>query len=494
MENPRRTEHSRRCFQFSSLQALGRIAAAFVLVALFTGTVHAAQLSLTWQDNSDNEDGFEIERAVGSESFELIATVGADLEAFTDEDVTPGLPYDYRVRAFNAFGYSGYTNVSRGLIENTAPSVSEIEGVSVLKGEQLDPIEFSFGDDESGSSELVVEAISSNLDLVPLENLSLHLNGGAGLLTVSPNGFSVGSSEVTLLVSDGVAVSQKSFTFEVRNNFAPTVSSIGNVSVFEGQSVGPVSFSISDSETSSSDLIVTASSSDEDMINSGSIEVTGTGDQRQLRFVSNSGVSGSTSIIVTVSDGVYSTNGVLPVAIKSNRAPEINGLGTLYAIGGGTQLTALAFSVGDFETTASDLIVEVSSTNSMLLGGQGLVLKGSGASRTLDITPAPGAAGSLEVTVSVSDGARSTKHNFTLRILPSEALVSIIDFSVVDGLAVLEVENREGASFSLWKLHGRGGSWEEIENANIELMAGSTLLIDPVPVAGAVCYQVIASR
>ena len=89
--------------------------AALVLLLLFISVTghreaHAAQLRLMWMDTSNDEDGFKIERrAEGAEQFELIATQKANVTSYTDSDVTAGITYCYRVRAFNATGVSAYS-------------------------------------------------------------------------------------------------------------------------------------------------------------------------------------------------------------------------------------------------------------------------------------------------------------------------------------------------------------------------------------------------
>jgi hypothetical protein len=72
---------------------------------------------LIWQDNSDNEDGFKIERktpSIPGDTFGEINQVAANVTTYTDS-VTDGQQRCYRVRAFNATGNSAYTNEACGL-------------------------------------------------------------------------------------------------------------------------------------------------------------------------------------------------------------------------------------------------------------------------------------------------------------------------------------------------------------------------------------------
>jgi hypothetical protein len=80
------------------------------LTATAAGT---KKIALSWVDNSDNEEGFTIERCSGSYcAFRLVATVDANTTSYVDGGRQPGKLYIYRVRAFNAGGYSAYSNTA----------------------------------------------------------------------------------------------------------------------------------------------------------------------------------------------------------------------------------------------------------------------------------------------------------------------------------------------------------------------------------------------
>jgi hypothetical protein len=73
----------------------------------------ATQINLTWIDNSFNEIGFKIERSLnGVSGWGQIATVGPNVTAYSNTNLTCGTTYFYRVRAYNAGGNSGYSNTA----------------------------------------------------------------------------------------------------------------------------------------------------------------------------------------------------------------------------------------------------------------------------------------------------------------------------------------------------------------------------------------------
>ncbi len=72
-------------------------------------------ITLTWTDNSDNEDGFKVERSPdGSSDWTEVGTVGEDVTLYMDADLTCETPYYYRAYAHNADGNSDYSNVISG--------------------------------------------------------------------------------------------------------------------------------------------------------------------------------------------------------------------------------------------------------------------------------------------------------------------------------------------------------------------------------------------
>lgn len=68
------------------------------------------QIKISWTDNSTNEEGFVVERKVGSGSFAPYKYTIAGVRTLNDSSLTASTTYAYRVRAVNAAGRSAYTN------------------------------------------------------------------------------------------------------------------------------------------------------------------------------------------------------------------------------------------------------------------------------------------------------------------------------------------------------------------------------------------------
>ncbi len=77
--------------------------------SLVAATVSAKKISLNWQDNSNNETGFQLFRSLSATGpFVTIATVKPNRTSYTDSLLTPSTTYYYKVQAINQYGSSKF--------------------------------------------------------------------------------------------------------------------------------------------------------------------------------------------------------------------------------------------------------------------------------------------------------------------------------------------------------------------------------------------------
>ncbi len=133
-----------------------------------------------------------------------------------------------------------------------------------------------------------------------------------------------------------------------------------------------------------------------------------------LRWImtSNTGADGSNP----VSGG---QNWIDNISIKGtgagNTAPTISDIMDT-STNEDTPTAAIGFTVGDAQTAAASLTVTATSSNTTLLPNANIALGGSGAARTITLSPAADQSGTTTVTVTVSDGALSASDTFVLTV------------------------------------------------------------------------------
>ncbi|HAT09958.1 MAG TPA: hypothetical protein DCS97_05055 [Planctomycetes bacterium] len=136
-------------------------------------------------------------------------------------------------------------------------------------------------------------------------------------------------------------------------------------------------------------------------------------DSFTFRVIDNLGVA---SDAATVSLTVTAVNDPPTVSVLADQTS---------AMGGSTG--ALAFTVGDVEMAATSLTVAGGSSNQTLVPTGNIVFGGSGASRTVTVTPAAGQSGTSTITVTVGDGAASVVETFLLTVTaPNQTTVPVI--------------------------------------------------------------------
>ncbi len=79
-------------------------------------------VALTWGDDSNKEEGFEIERSSDGTTFAKIASTGRNENSYTDK--TASKTAYYRVRAINSKGNSAYSNVAQVTVAGSSARIS----------------------------------------------------------------------------------------------------------------------------------------------------------------------------------------------------------------------------------------------------------------------------------------------------------------------------------------------------------------------------------
>ncbi len=149
---------------------------------LAASTVSSGQISLSWNDNSNNESGFKIERKQGSGSYSQVGTASGS--SFTDSGLSASTSYTYKVRAYNSAGNSAYTGEASATTNAPEPCSSNN---LVTNGE--------FDNALSGWS-----AYSGQNGSVATTSVVTNggLSGTNSAFTDISNGGSVGSSDIQL--------------------------------------------------------------------------------------------------------------------------------------------------------------------------------------------------------------------------------------------------------------------------------------------------------
>jgi hypothetical protein len=255
-------------------------------------------------------------------------------------------------------------------------------------------------------------------------------------------------------------------------NTAPSISAIGNQAIPANGSTGPLDFTVTDAESDASTLTVGTSSSNPTLVpnSAPNIVLAGTGANRTVTIVPAAGVEGSSLITLTVSDGVNEASTAFTVTVG---APTITAIPNQITISN-VPTAAIPFTIGDAESPAGNLTLYVASSNPTLLPEANILLGGSGANRTVTLTPAADQIGVATVTLSVADGFNTNSSVFRLSVSPVLGLLLSDDFDYNEFLVPNALYQ---ATDSPW-LHANGLIFYELQVTNGVCYLNSTLTED----------------
>jgi hypothetical protein len=310
---------------------------------------------------------------------------------------------------------------------NQAPTLNALANVTVNENASLQTVNLAgiTSGAVNESQTLTVTASSSNTGLIPTPSVTYSSPDATGSIAFTPVASANGSAIITVTVSDGGAsnnVISRTFTVTVNPvNDAPTLNSLANLTINENAGAQTVNLAGigSGAANESQTLTVTATSSNTGLIPTPAVTYTSPGATGSIRFTPVASANGTATITVTVNDGGASNNVVsrtFTVTVNHvNVAPTITAIpGRVIAMDASTP--AIAFTVGDTETAAASLTLSATSDNASLVLPEDIVFGGSGASRTVTVSPQAGQTGTANITITVSDGTDTASSVLQLNV------------------------------------------------------------------------------
>jgi hypothetical protein len=233
----------------------------------------------------------------GTATITLTVTDGGSLSAFTTFTVTVNPPVQ------------------------TPPTITPFGNQTVATGGTAGPLGFVVGDAQTPAANLTVTAVADNTTLFPAGTIVLAGNDANRSVTLTPALAQIGSSLITVTVTDGDGMTAQSvFTVTVTPPPAtpPSISDLADVTVTLNTTGGPYAFIVTDALTPANSLTVTAKSSNVTLLPEAKIVLGGTGNFRNVTLTPATGQSGSAVVTITVTNAAgLSASDTLTVTVPS---------------------------------------------------------------------------------------------------------------------------------------------------------------------------------
>jgi uncharacterized repeat protein (TIGR01451 family) len=304
---------------------------------------------------------------------------------------------------------------------------------SILEGQNTGLLDFTVDDPDHDENDLLLSVSSSDPAVVPTAGIALAGSGANRRIRVTPAPDRFGAVTITVSGEDpDGAIGGASFEVEIAN--------INDAPVF---TVGPDTASDEDEAVTRNGWATGVGAGPFESMQQVSFEITGNSNPAlfasgpavsadgTLTYTPAADASGDATITLRARDDGGVANGGSDASPTQSFAIQVNAQNDLPSATGAAQVTVVEdgsvvydFTIGDAEDATEDLDVSVGTSDGAMLPLSGLQLGGSGASRTLAITPAPDLDGNGFVFLTVTDSQDAT------RTLTVEVIVTPVDEQV----------------------------------------------------------------
>lgn len=358
----------------------------------------------------------------------------------------PASPYSGNLSAFNGINPNGDwklyafddTFSDFGAIENgwvlvieTAPTILPIAN-QVTNEDITLQVTVHLSDADTPANLLRSWALSSDENLVSNTNLTvLPTNTLQRTLTIVPNANQSGTNIITVYVADDRnTTNSRQFGLTVLPVDDPPIvtTSTNLVRINEDTSTNIV-FTVRDIDSVLSVTNATVISSNPALVPNTTTNLILTGpasvpvgdtDTMTVQVVPLPNQFGEAILTFSLKDATTTVSRDVTLIVNPiNDPPTIGGLpGSTNVIAGGSLLN-IPFTVGDLETPARNLVVTRETSDATRIPLENIILAGADANRFLSLTTIGTGAGSVTITVRVSDGELTAATSFVVNITPA---------------------------------------------------------------------------
>ena len=392
---------------------------------------------LTWTDSSNNETGFIIERWSLGAAWVAVGVAGADATSYTDSPLSYSWEYHYRIRAYNAAGNSDYGN------ETSA--ITWFHPYETCKGVTLNGSEAVYGSasvQENAPAGTVIGTFGTieptgghRYEFFPepvpgIDNRYFIIDGNVLKLsgTVKPDYEEKKELRISLLSIDSAtpyAWCHAEFVIAVTD--VPEGPAFLHLSNYAG--------SVPENEPGAFAANIVSEDDAGDTHTYSLVSGEGDTDNALFRIEGNTLKTGigvdyetnpkpSVRIRSTDQTGAYFERFIVLTVRNTPDPPLLSDMAN--ANTDDDVAASVKFTVSDQDTAFSYLTVSAKSDNAAVLPDANIALSGTGADRTLTLTPVKGKAGSAKITVTLTDGDFAVEKSFTLTVTTGPGLRAVI--------------------------------------------------------------------
>ena len=326
---------------------------------------------------------------------------------------------------------------------NDLPTIGSLSKNALITDEDVttEAVTFSIADEESPVSGLTFTGSSNNAALIKTVNITKGNDGNCSV-TVTPQDNQYGTATVTVTVKDESNATRSANIAVTVNpvNDAPVVTPPTDQTINEDTGTEVLYYSISDIDSNVENIEMTALSSDNSKISS--ITLGGNGAERTVKVIPAKDAAGDVTITLTANDKATVNNlgtGSFVIHLTPvNDAPIIDSIADQMT-DEDVDKNGVLVSVDDIDSDVSKLTLSGVSGNTALIKSSDITFTtDTDGKRYVNMKPVANANGNALITITVSDGTKTSSTSFKLTVNPINdppEISAIADQTILEGAA-----------------------------------------------------------
>ena len=314
------------------------------------------------------------------------------------------------------------------LFINSPPTVYPVSIQHFFEGNQY-TFDIQANDIETENGNLLISAHSSNLTLIPDQNIQVYFTGTDYSVSITPVSYQSGSASVTLTVSDGYSqihsIVEVDITAVADDPIITIDSPLHGIEDIPLQL--PLDIQLVDQDGSELLENICFSGVPEGAVLTPSVYngicwAVDNDDVKELIYIPKPNDHSDTELTISCqsrekanNDVAQTTKAINIQLLSVNDPPSISQLVDI-VIDENTTSSPIAFTITDVDHSSEELQVSVSSDNLQLFPNASLILSGTDKNRYLTLTPTPHYSGDSQITLKVSDGSLTDETHFMVTV------------------------------------------------------------------------------
>jgi PKD repeat protein len=252
---------------------------------------------------------------------------------------------------------------------NDVPEIEAIEDITINEDANPISIPLTVNDIETPVDQIQIDFALSDHSVLSRSDVQIFYENNQYTMQIQPKSNVNGSSQVCVSVQDAESLTATTcFAVHINpENDPPILSEFRTIVVNEDHPISPISFTVSDIETPSDQLIIDIDTSNTDLLNPDNYYIQGLSEQRELIINPSEHTWGSTWFAITVTDlnGAMISRSFLLDIHPVNDPPTIEKINGI-VVDEDQAITPIVVHVGDIETSVQDLVPTITIQSQIL--------------------------------------------------------------------------------------------------------------------------------